>query len=223
MTAAPSLPEYRPGSPAEEGQRRLLAVAATTPADLRDLRWLDERIEAIDDGMEAVLDIASNWTEGRAVSRLYPAMSAAEYILNRVKPLGRGVILPLLTASNLSNRQIAAVAGVGEATVRRTASSGAVDRPAETLGADGKLRPARVVREVTAEVLEEEASIEEPDGWSALLAVMNAIEALARTDAASIAATVPDRRRAATARRLRNLDIALGRIAIALERMERPL
>jgi len=31
-----------------------------------------------------------------------------------------------------------------------------VDRPAETLGADGKYRPARVVREVAAEVIEEE-------------------------------------------------------------------
>lgn len=62
---------------------------------------------------------------------------------NPVKhPLGRGVVEPLLAESNWSNRQIAEIAGVSEITVRRTATNDAVERPAETLGADGRLRPA---------------------------------------------------------------------------------
>lgn len=136
-----------------------LAVAtATGPADLRDQRWLDERIAEIDDGIDAVLDIARNWTDGMNLSRLHPGSSAQDYILGRVKhPLGRGVVVPLLAESNWSNRQIAAVAGVSARTVGRTAASAAVeDRPTETLGADGKLRAARVVRKVIAEVIEPE-------------------------------------------------------------------
>lgn len=133
-------------------------VAVLGPADLRDQRWLDEQIAAIDDGMESVVDIARNWTDGRNLARLHPGVSAQTYVMSHVKhALGRGVIEPLLAESNWSNRQIAAVAGVGRRTVDRVATgpSGPV-RPAETLGADGKLRSARVIREVVAEVIEEE-------------------------------------------------------------------
>jgi hypothetical protein len=140
-----------------------LAVAtATGPADLRDQRWLDERIAEIDDGIDAVLDIARNWTDGMNLSRLHPGSSAQDYILGRVKhPLGRGVVVPLLAESNWSNRQIAAVAGVGRTSVNEAANQLAesgqlAERPTETLGADGKLRAARVVREVIAEVIEPE-------------------------------------------------------------------
>lgn len=114
------------------------------PADVRDQRWLDERIAHIEDGIEAVLDIARNWSEGMNLSRLHPGVSAQDYILGRVKsPLGRGVVVPLLAESNLSNRQIAAIAGVSDMTVGRTATDVAVERPAETLGADGRLRAVR--------------------------------------------------------------------------------
>ena len=93
-------------------------VAITGAGDVRDQRWLDDRVAAIEDGIEAVLDIARNWSDGRNLARLHPDVSAQDYILARVKnPLGRGVVVPLLAESNSSNRQIAAVAGVGEAPV----------------------------------------------------------------------------------------------------------
>jgi len=132
-------------------------VIPATSADIRDQHWLDDQIAAIDNGIEAVLDIARNWTENRNLSRLHPGVSAQEYILSNAKhPLGRGVVVPLLEGSDWSNRQIAAVAGVSPDTVDRTARNQAVDRPAKTLGADGRLRPARVGRVVTVEVIESE-------------------------------------------------------------------
>lgn len=136
------------------------AVAWTGPGDARDQRWLDERIEAIDDGVQAVIDIARNWTEGRCVSRLHPGVSAAEYVTSHVGTLGKSVVPVLLAGSDWSNRQIAAVAGVHHDTVDRAAKELAenrqFERPAATLGSDGKYRPARVVREVKAEIVEAE-------------------------------------------------------------------
>lgn len=156
--------------------------------DLEDQRWLDGRILAIEDGIEAVTDIARNWTDLRNLSRLHPGVSAQDYILARVgHPLGRGVIVPLLAESNWSNRQIAAVAGVGTRTVDRiaTAPFGAVPRPAETLGADGKLRPARVVRTV-AGGRDEEAQ----DKWQPSLALMSSESAEWYTPRHIVAAVV---------------------------------
>jgi len=86
------------------------------------------------------------------LARLHPGVAAQVYILAHVKhPLGRGVVVPLLTESNLSNRQIAAVAGVSPQTVTNTvrelSTNGQLpDRPTETLGADGKLRPISPLR-----------------------------------------------------------------------------
>lgn len=205
-------------------------ATVTGAADVRDQRWLDSRIGDIDNGVEAVLDIARNWTDGRNVSRFHPGESAADYIRAHVtSPLGKGIVLPLLEQSDWSNRQIAAVAGVGKDTVRRMATGADApvqDRPAETLGADGKYRPARVVREVAAEIIEEVLSIEEPIVnkrlWDDLLAVAEAIERLSSTDATEVAGAVPDRRQAATAKRLRTLGTYLGRIAWTLERNGEP-
>lgn len=206
-------------------------VVPLTPADVRDQHWLDERIDAIEDGIEAVLDIARNWADLRGLSRLHPGVSAQEYVLAHVQhPLGPGVVVPLLAESNWSNVQIAAVAGVSEGTVRATSQKYEVERPAKTLGADGKLRPARVIRTVTAEVIEpapepapepeaeqEDVPIAAPDPttWRSLVSVMEAIEALDGAD--EMAAGVPERRKAATARRLRKLGTSLGRIAWTLE------
>ena len=58
--------------------------------------------------------------------------------------------------------------------------------------------------------------------WITLVASMDAIEAMSLRDAPLIAATVPLRRRAATARRLRVLGTYLGSIAWSLERMGEP-
>lgn len=204
---------------AREGAARM-----TGAGDLRDLRWLDERIEAINDGVEAVVDIARNWTDGRCLSRLFPGASAVEYVRSRVGPLGKGIIQPLLEESNWSNRQIAAVAGVSHQTVGRelVQMDQLPQRPAETLGADGKYRPARVIREVPAQVIEpeEDAPIARPDLWPDLERVMDAIEVLSECDAAQVATTVPDRRRLTTAKRLRKLGTYLGRIAWTLEQSE---
>ena len=214
-----------------------MTLALTGPADLRDQRWLDERVAAITDGIEAVLDIASNWTGGRNLARLHDGTSAQDYILSRVThPLGRGVVVPLLTESNWSNRQIAAVAGVSEGTVRaELRSSTQLDRPPETLGADGKLRtvsPLRPRLDPTPYVYERPAAVAAPTVvvleeapiddalWDALMATIDAISGLAGHDAASVAATVPERRRAATAKRLRKLGTYLGRIAWTLEGSE---
>lgn len=62
---------------------------------------------------------------------------------------------------------------------------------------------------------------EEPidtDAWHQVLEIMESIERL--PDAAIAAATVPSRRRAATAKRLRQAGVVLGRIAWKLEGME---
>ncbi len=94
-------------------------------------------------------------------SRLHPGLSAAEYVHQRVGPLrlGKADITVLLTETNWSNRQIAAVAGVSHPTVAAVARSPGkdlpVDRPATTLGADGRYRPAHVVRTVQATAIEE--------------------------------------------------------------------
>lgn len=202
----------------------------TSRADIEDQRWLDSRVDAIEDGIEAVIDIAVNWTDGRGLARLHPRTSAQDYILARVKhPLGRGVIVPLLSESNWSNRQIAAVAGVSRETVRRIATSTdvPVDRPAETLGADGKLRPARVVAVTTAEVIEPLPSAPAPEPVLApepalellrLLAAVDAIAAIRSSAAADfLAAQVAHTARVRTAGALRRAQRFLGEVALSLE------
>lgn len=61
-----------------------------------------------------------------------------------------------------------------------------------------------------------------PDEWRALVSVMDAIDELARRDAAQIAGMVPRRRGPATSKRLRKLGTYLGRIAWLLEGNEEP-
>src|SRR5450759_3044071 len=81
--------------------------------DVGDQAWLDARITDVESGIEAVLDIARNWTQDRSLSRLHPGVSAQEYILSNVKhPLGRGVVLrsPLRSSdqARMRSRQRAA-------------------------------------------------------------------------------------------------------------------
>jgi len=56
--------------------------------------------------------------------------------------------------------------------------------------------------------------------WIDLAGLMESIERTLERDATELAATVPNRRRAATARRLRKLGTGLGRVAWALEGLE---
>lgn len=203
------------------------AARAQRTADALDQEWLDERVSEIEDGVQSVVVIARNWTEGRNLSRLHPGVSAVEYVTNRVGTLGKTIVPVLLAESNWSNRQIAAVAGVDEGTVRNQLRNiPQLDRPAETLGADGKVRAyPRVVREVTAEIIEEPP---EPDTGGItdvaamreeLAAAMRAVTSLEHQQH-EIAAAIFPRRRAATAKRLRALGLVLGGIAFSLEQMK---
>ena len=92
--------------------------------------------------------------------------------------------------------------------IAASAMSTTVDIPNE--------RQARKLRAVTEEenALIDQASTDE---WHELVRVMEQIDALTSSDASYLAATVPSRRRAATAKKLRKLGTYLGRIAWSLE------
>ena len=136
--------------------------APVSKADLDDQRWLDERIDALRDGIEAARDIWLNWTAIRNVSRFAGGLSYGDFIKSRL-----GYALPLAEVIQImpgaSTREIAKVAGVTQPAVvkaRHRLESGdnpvitSDDQPATVLGADGKQYPARVVRKVEAEVVE---------------------------------------------------------------------
>lgn len=208
------------------------AIQPTGPADLRDQRWLDERVADINNGIDAVLDIAANWTAGRDLSRLHPGVSAQDYILARVpSPLGPGVIKPLLVESNWSNRQIAAVAGVSHPTVAKVKAELESDYqfPVTTLGADGKERPSfrpRLADDIpyfappTAPPTDDMDDFIDRALWRSTEKVIDDLRAFARDEPASLVAqAVPERRRAGTAKTLRQLGTYLGSVALALEEM----
>lgn len=91
---------------------------------------------------------------------------------------------------------------------RETALLPAGNRPATE-------REARRLRSVTPE----DSPIDEDQErlWDRLIDALEVIEALSSSDAPVIAATVPYRRRAAIAKRLRKLGTYMGRIAWSLE------
>lgn len=193
----------------------MIAIQPSGSADLRDAEWLAGQVADLGRGIEAAKAIWSNWFDGRHVGRLHPGQTPGEYIAS----LGLRLTLPeaLAAMPDASTRQVAAVAGVSHQTVMRAQSPGPNGPPAVT-GADGKSYP-RVVREVKAEIIEE-APIANDPSWLALLSVLDSIEALSNSDAAYVATTVPERRRVATAKRLRKLGTYLGRIAWTLEGSE---
>lgn len=200
---------------AERSGVRQAGSAPTCAADLDDQRWLDRQVEAIETGVDAVVNIARNWTDGRNLARLHPGVSAAEYVTSRVGTLGKAVVPVLLAESNWSNRQIAAVAGVTHPTVakaRREVESTYHVEPRPVLGADGKTYPPRVVAAV---VIDEPAPSDA--AWDRLEGLMRAMRGIAALDARAVADAVPERRRAGTARTLRSLGTSLGAIALALE------
>jgi hypothetical protein len=135
-------------------------MLATGPADLRDQRWLDEQVADLGRGIEAARAIWSNWFDGRQVGRLHPGMAPGDYIAS----LGMRLTLPEAMAAmpDASTRQVAAVAGVDNATVHRARVASATPDQTPIRGADGKSYP-RVVREVIAEVIEEEEPIVDLD------------------------------------------------------------
>lgn len=205
----------------------MTVVAITGRGDLDDVRWLAAQVATLGDGIEAARAIWENWSDLRNVGRLHPGMSPGEYIASlglRLTAAEAFVALPEATDS-----ERARVAGVDRTTAlraRQGVQNAQPDEPlARVIGADGKSYPGRVVREVTAEVIEPEGGLIEEEGrtepayWADLTRIAELIEALfANTDAPTVAATVPSRRRAATARRLRKLGTYLGGIAWSLER-----
>jgi hypothetical protein len=135
-------------------------------ADLDDRRWLAQQVATLGDGIEAARDIWLNWTENRNVSRFHPGQSCGDFIASQLG--GVRLDLPRLIAAlpDMSNREIAKVAGVDEGTIRNRKKEGAEysapepAEPARVIGADGKSYPGRVVGTTTAEVIEPEGMAE---------------------------------------------------------------
>jgi hypothetical protein len=131
-------------------------------ADLDDRRWLDERLAGVRDGVEDARDIFLNWIENRNVSRFAEGQTYGDFMHAYL-----GYHLSLEIAFQImpgaSTREIAKVAGLGRMTVQRAQApvpNGTPDdEPARVIGADGKSYPGRVVREVTAEVIEPEEAM----------------------------------------------------------------
>lgn len=140
----------------------MVTALMTGPGDVRDQHWLDGRIAAIEDGVQAVIDIARNWTEGRSLSRLHPGVSWDEYIREHAPSarLGRDDINRLLLETQMSHVQIAAITGVSRQAVDQRASNLQVDEPRVSIGADNRVRTyePRVVQAVVIDV-----PIDEPD------------------------------------------------------------
>jgi hypothetical protein len=139
-------------------------VGLTGRGDLDDQRWLDQQVATLGDGIGAARDIWANWTDLRNVGRFHPGQSAGDFIASQLG--GVRLDLPRLIAAlpDMSNPQLAAVAGVDTTTVlrakQRYADAHPDAEPARVIGADGKSYPGRVVGTTTAEVIEpEEAAL----------------------------------------------------------------
>ncbi len=125
--------------------------------DLDDQRWLDQQVATLGDGIEAARAIWLNWSDLRNVGRLHPGMSPGEYIAS-VHP-GINVLALAAGIPELSSGELAKATGVSQPTAWR-AKKAIQDEypdepPARVIGTDGKSYPGRVIREVTAEVIEE--------------------------------------------------------------------
>jgi hypothetical protein len=81
---------------------------------------------------------------------------------------------------------------------------------------------ARIKRGTAPDDAPDMPAIEEAATWDDLVRLMDSLDSFLSSDAPTIAAAVPPRRRAATARRLRKLGTGLGRIAWSLEGLEAP-
>jgi hypothetical protein len=191
-------------------------------SDLDDQQWLDQQVATLGDGIEAARAIWDNWSDLRNVGRLHPGQSAGDFIAAQLG--GVRLDLPRLIAAlpAMSNRQLAAVAGVSEGTVRnnRGAQIYAPDaEPARVIGADGKSYPGRVVR---GEVIEP-APLPVPPApdRNAVLALLRAIDAVESVrdqfKPAELAEAVVPKDRSRMWRDLRRAGTFLGSVALLLE------
>lgn len=203
-----------------------MAAVITSKADLNDQRWLDERVGALRDGIEAARDIWLNWTEIRNVSRLAGGQSYGDFIASRLG-FRLAVEDAIKALPGASPGEIAKVAGVHRTTVMRQQEKGVQshtlpDQPTTVLGADGKSYPARVVRTVEAEVIEpDEESASASDIEADLRRLLQAIEAIDRFAQAYgpvlTVAAMSDPTRRAVGARVRRAHSFLGRLSVELK------
>lgn len=202
-------------------------MIATGPADLREARRLSVLEQTIETGMSSFVLVGEALLEVRD-SRLYrlnyPTFEA--YCKGRWG-FSRGHAYRLMDAAEV----VGALSPNGD-TPATEAEARAL---APVLREFGPEAAAVVLTEaieatnghVTAAAIAAVANPEERpidqasnDEWIELVRVMDHIDSLTSSDASYLAATVPMRRRAATAKRLRKLGTYLGRIAWTLEGSE---
>ena len=139
---------------------RPAAVMPTSRGDVEDLHWLDAKVATLGDGIEAAKEIWLNWSDLRCVGRLHPGMTAGDFLASVLGGLRLDVGELVKALPEMSTREIAKVAGVSNYTVaieKQAVRNLTPDaEPARVVGVDGKSYPGRVVREVTAQVIETE-------------------------------------------------------------------
>lgn len=183
-----------------DGAMRQVQVATETVARLDQYPQLRERYG------EGGLRLVAQWAG--------PAGRVARADLHRA-----------LRDRGMSQRQIAAVTGVDQSTVARDlAPQGATDADAsqsERARADNGLPPDADASPTHDAPRGARRHAPPDDRWRALDGVAKAIRDMRAAPAQEVAASVPEHRRAGTARTLRELGTYLGAIALALEEMTR--
>lgn len=197
---------------------------ATGPADVREARRLADLEAVIHAGIASFVEVGDALLEIRD-SKLYRVSFSTfeEYTRKRWGFTHQRASQLMTAAGVVAALPESATTVANEAQARALAPVLRVRGPevaaavlAEAIEAtNGHVTAAAI----TAIATEEEPPIDDAV-WDALMSVIDAIEGLAGRDAVSIAATVPTRRRAATAKRLRKLGTYLGRIAWTLEGTE---
>lgn len=176
------------------------------------------RADRIRQGLEALApDIVAAWNARDWEALGYGSWN--EYVVGefggqlRLGRAERQEAVRELRQAGMSTPAIATTLGISNAQAWRDATSPNVEVPDRVIGLDGHSRPS-------TRGVEPRATPLVPALWPELTCVLEDIEQLLITDAPAIAAAVPDRRKASTARRLRTLGTGLGRIAWTLEGME---
>lgn len=202
-------------------------MIATGPVDLREARRLSVLEQTIETGMSSFVLVGEALLEVRD-SRLYrltyPTFEAYckgrwgfghSHAARLMEAAQVAIALPPMGEVPTNERQARALAPV----LRDHGPEAAAAVFTQAIEAtNGHVTAAAI----TAVANPEERPIDQAsnDEWIELVRVMDHIDSLTSSDASYLAATVPLRRRAATAKRLRKLGTYLGRIAWTLEGSE---
>lgn len=205
----------------------MATAVATGPRDLREQRRLVELEGVIQGGLQTFVEVGEALLEIRG-SRLYRfthgtfeeyakkrwglSQSRSYQLMDAAAVAGAIGSTTVEVANEAQARELAPVLREHGPEAVREAWTATVE---QTNGHPTAQAIRRVVAEVT-DTAPEEPSIDDRH-WRSLASVLDAIEALAVVDAPDIAATIPHRRRAATARRIRKLGTFLGGIAWTIE------